>query len=981
MQTEKVSFKKRLLLIGTVLSVFITGFILYVYLLVDQTSRDNIRNIESSQVISQLLARISDQLRQTERDIYELAMLPEEEYQLSVEKNLARLSELKNDLMAVHFDEVPESMHEGEVHREHHQQFVNLGLGLDKAFEKLREPVTRFIDNAMDVNKRFPGMPVLLNELLPRNNQFLEAADLAIIETKQNTSSKRLKNKTLSLFTDARYFWSQQANWVRLFVSNRYGVFGESQKSMEHSLQNRAVYMGEVKKVLAELIELEESGKLDLQQSLSLEEMKTVIDEYEPNFEKAREIYLSKEWRNDLNILRQDVKPGFVRAWNIIRELEEVLNQHNQQSINQSQDAATTVSLFVLLTGVIIFLTFYFGYVLFERIIRKPLIEISMALDAEAKGKPSNIPIRNYVEETNILIHAFGNMKEQVNFRQKRLESILDNAAEGIITIDEHGNIETFNIAAQQLFGYEMSEVLGKNISMLVPSPHRGHHDEYLAHLKNKQSNFAIGELREVYAQSKNGMTFPMSIKVSEMDLGGKHYYTAVVENISQRKAMIENLQRLAEHDSLTGLYNRHFFTEELEKFVLRKRRGDTNHSALLYIDLDNFKYINDTMGHLAGDQLIVEAGSLLKSRTRDTDVLARLGGDEFAILLYRADPLKLEDVAESFRKQFEEYIFKFDGQIVDVGCSIGATVLDESIDSKEQLLAKADFACHEAKRLGRNQIHVYVPEDDAGVSSMSNDIGWTRRIKHALENDRFVLAQQPIYNIGTGENNYYEILIRMLDENDNLIMPSGFLPAAERFSLMTQIDAWVIRHSMKYMETQSQVGNDIRLSINLSASSVEDENILNLIRDSINEFNINPANLIFEVTETIAMGNLQKASSMLRHLQELGCKTALDDFGIGYSSFAYLKDLPVDVVKIDGSFVRDIATDSLHHAMVRSINDIAHEMGKQTVAEFVENQSALAILSNLKVDFGQGYHLGKPEIVDRCMLESIDLHGEKKLA
>ena len=965
MPSQKGSFKKRLITTGAVLSVCIAGFILYVYQLVSQTSRDNIKNIEASQTIKQVLNKISDQLYKTERDVYRLAILPETEYKNSLIISYSELKELSNKLAKIPFIKFHNSLASESLHQKHYHQFHHLSQSLLDSVNELENPIKDFVENAIEVEKRYPGMPILLNELLPRNNQFLEAADLAITETKHSTSDKQSSQRVLELFNQARYLWSQQANWVRLFVSNRYGVFGESKKSMDHSLQNRKLYMNEVKKVIAILVEMDEKGALDLQQSLSIQEMAGIVNEYDTFFIKTRDIYLSEGWRNDLNLLRNNVRPHFIAVGNVLRDFYQVLNSHEQHSIHQSQSVATTISVFVLITGAIIFLTFGAGYFLFEKIIRKPLMDVAQALENEAKGVSSSIAIKNYVVETDTLVKAFDNMKEQVNFRQLRLQSILDNAAEGIITIDEDGNIETFNIAAQHLFGYTSEEVMGKNVSMIIPPEGRDKHDGYLQQLKQGGVSQAIGQIREVYAQTKQGRTFPMSLKLSELNLGGKRYFTAVVENISQRKAMIENLQRLAEHDSLTGLYNRHYFTDELERFVHRHKRGDCNPAALLYIDLDNFKYVNDTMGHLAGDQLIVEAGSLLKSRIRQTDILARLGGDEFAILLYRPKPLRLEEIAETFRKQFTDYVFKFNGQVADICCSIGATMLDDNIDTKEDLLAKADFACHEAKRLGRNRVYIYRPDDDESVSNMSNDIGWIRRIKQALENNRFKLAYQAIHPINQDEEPYNEILIRMLDDDDTIIMPSGFLPAAERFSLMTQIDAWVIEHAMTYMAEQSTTHKPIKLSINLSASSIENEKTLDLIKHNIRKNKLDAQNLVFEVTETIAMGNISKASTMLTQLQKLGCKTALDDFGIGYSSFAYLKDLPVDIVKIDGSFVKGIAANPLHLAMVRSINDIAHAMGKQTIAEFVEDQKILATLKELKVDFAQGYHFGKPKIIE----------------
>ena len=981
MQAEKVSFRRRLIVTGVLLSSLILGFILYVYQLLDKTAQNNITNIESSKMTHRLLNRISDQLHKTESDVYELAILPDKKFEASIHGNLDQLNRLSQELASQLFNEIGQSLPEENQHRQHYQSFRQLSQELVISVQDLENPVTTFCENAIEIEKRYPGIPILLNELLPRNNQFIEAVDLAIIDLKQSDRSGGDKDEILNLFTDVRYFWSQQTNWLRLFVANRYGVFGESTRSMERSIQNKDIYMEQVKKGLLKLEKYEQREELELQQSLSFNEMTSIIDDYEYYVSQVKKIYMSDGWRNDLIILKQDVKPNFLKVRSIVRELSEILNIYDQHSIHQSQSAASTVSIFVLITGATIFLTFAVGYFLFEKIIRRPLLQVAMALDAEAKGQTSNITIRNYVNETDILIQAFSNMKKQVRTRQQRLQSILDNAAEGILTIDENGLIETFNVAAQKLFGYEDEDITEKNIALLIPPKEQNKRDDISSFFNNGEGKDILGRTHEVVGKTRIGVTFPMSIKLGEMYLEDKRYLTAVVENISKRKAMIDNLQRLAEHDSLTGLYNRHYFTEELEKFVMRKIRGDKNYVALLYIDLDNFKYVNDTMGHLAGDQLIVEAASILNSRARDGDILARLGGDEFAVLLYRPDPTLIEEVAESFRRRLEEYTFKFKGKVVDVACSIGAAVLDDTIKTREQLLAKADFACHEAKRLGRNRVHVFTPDDDDSVTNMSNDIGWTHRIKHALEHDRFVLASQPICNTVTNEQEYAEILIRMLDEKDELIMPAGFLPAAERFGFISQIDTWVIEHSIKYINKQKALGNQIKLSINLSAKSIEDQSVILNIKNLINEYDIDPGSIMFEVTESAAMGNLQKASNTLRQLQELGCKTALDDFGIGYSSFAYLKDLPIDVVKIDGSFVKDSATDSLHYAMVRSINDIAHEMNKQTVAEFVENESVLAVLKELKVDYGQGYYLGKPEVIADFLPQKTDSLKSKRIA
>jgi diguanylate cyclase (GGDEF)-like protein len=394
---------------------------------------------------------------------------------------------------------------------------------------------------------------------------------------------------------------------------------------------------------------------------------------------------------------------------------------------------------------------------------------------------------------------------------------------------------------------------------------------------------------------------------------------------------------------------------------VVRQEQREHVKVALLYIDLDNFKYINDSLGHLAGDQLIVEIASLLRDETRGSDMIGRIGGDEFAVLVYHVEPTMLHPVAERFRRAIAHYTFKYDGKTFDSSCSIGAALFNAEITEKEQILAQADFACHEAKREGRNCVHVYTSDDAKRMSLLSSDMGWTRTIKESLLNDGFLLAYQPIVQFPDQTVTHYEVLVRMLDVAGELIMPAGFLPSAERFGLMTQIDEWVINHALQQLADVHRRDPDIGFSINLSGSSIEDERMLTVIKQALSEYAVPADKVLFEVTESVAMASLSKASAMLNELRQLGCSTALDDFGVGYSSFAYLKELPVDFVKIDGSFIRDLEDNTLNQAFVRSINDIAHEMGKFTIAEFVEDSTTVHLLSAAGVDYGQGFHFGRP--------------------
>jgi diguanylate cyclase (GGDEF)-like protein/PAS domain S-box-containing protein len=558
-------------------------------------------------------------------------------------------------------------------------------------------------------------------------------------------------------------------------------------------------------------------------------------------------------------------------------------------------------------------------------------------------------------------------MQQHVDSRQKRLESILDNAGEGIITISEERRIETFNNAAQALFGYGAEEVAGRDVQYLLAEPKIEENAQFLRRLLGADP--LKGGRRfttTVTAKRANGDAFPLSVNLSELRVDDRLLFIAIVEDVSERQAMVQHLKHLAEHDSLTGLYNRQYFMEELERVVNRAARKRSGvQYGLLYIDLDNFKFVNDTLGHIAGDKVLVEVTSLLRKRLRKSDLLARLGGDEFAVLLYEVDMPQAEQAAEFYRQQLSEYVYRYEGKAIDVGCSIGVAMFTPDVHNKEDLLARADIACHIAKRTGRNSVHVYEPDDKENMTIMYADMGWARRIKHAIETNQFMFACQPIAHTQSLVVSSYEVLLRLRDENDVFVMPAGFLPSAERFGLMLDIDRWIINHAIAALGALRRTNPHLRYSVNLSSKAVCDGGILDTIKEALGRYGVDPAAITFEITETVAIGNMGMAVQFLEQLRALGCFTALDDFGVGYSSFAYLKDLPVDYVKIDGSFVKDVGENVLHRAMVKSMNEVAHAIGKQTVAEFVESAESLGVLREIGVDYVQGYHIGMPMVVD----------------
>jgi len=663
--------------------------------------------------------------------------------------------------------------------------------------------------------------------------------------------------------------------------------------------------------------------------------------------------------------LENTIQPLFVQGWINIDQIQAQLDDIMAENILSSVDATSTLYNYIWIYSSFTFTLLIAGYMVFEYAVRKPLVKFSIAMEAYGSDT-SNAPELNFnIEETSSLLRSFNNMQAQVNSRQWYLESILDNAGEGIITVNKDKLIETFNTAAKNLFGYTSEEIIGREIFVLFPKDDNDEHSNYYHDLFSTDKHLPLPEINAtINARKKNATQFPLSIKTTNLELEGRHISIAIVDDVSEREFMIKNLRRMAEHDALTGLYNRQYFMEKLENTVAIINRGNTLNCALLYIDLDNFKFVNDTLGHLAGDRVLVEVTAILSQYVTKRDVIGRIGGDEFGILLNNVNNRQALKAGEQYRKQLASYIFKYGGKEIDIGCSIGIALFNDNIVSKEDILARADIACHIAKNTGKNRVHLYEPKDQSNRISMYADIGWARQIKDAIDQDNFILAKQPIINTDTGELLSYEILLRMKDSNNDIILPNGFLPSAQRIGLMIDIDKWVLSKAISTLKHSRVTDPNIRYSINLSAKAICDPEILMIITDALYTNQIEPNAITFEITEDTAIANMEMAVKFLHQLEELGCKTALDDFGTGYSSFSYLKDLPVDYVKIDGSFVHNIDSDKLNLAMVKAMNEVAHATGKKTVAEFVTNEKILNKVKSIGIDYAQGFHIGKPELI-----------------
>ena len=435
-------------------------------------------------------------------------------------------------------------------------------------------------------------------------------------------------------------------------------------------------------------------------------------------------------------------------------------------------------------------------------------------------------------------------------------------------------------------------------------------------------------------------------------------------------ECMTGEMSYQASHDMLTGLINRREFEARLEKAIADVRQNKRNH-VLCYMDLDEFKVVNDTCGHVAGDALLQNLAKHLADEIRTTDTIARLGGDEFGLLLPLCNIDKAREIANNLRKTIKDFQFVWDKKAFDVGVSIGLVEINENMRTLNDILKAADSACYVAKDLGKNRIHIY-HDDDIQLTQRLGDMHSAQAVQKSLADDRFVLYAQEIRANNDCKIQWHgEFLIRMLGEKNEIIPPNNFIPAAERYNLMVDIDKWVVNKAFSYIKQLEQKYNDsVLCSINLSGQSICDEGFLKYIINQLNESNISPSSVCFEITETAVVSNFFYAEKLLQILKGMGCSFSLDDFGSGLSSFGYLKKLDVDYLKIDGSFVKSMLDDDKDYALVKSINQIGKEMGMKTIAEFVENEALHKKLIAMGVDYSQGYGIAKPvplsSIVDK---------------
>jgi diguanylate cyclase (GGDEF)-like protein/PAS domain S-box-containing protein len=552
----------------------------------------------------------------------------------------------------------------------------------------------------------------------------------------------------------------------------------------------------------------------------------------------------------------------------------------------------------------------------------------------------------------------------------RQLSFHVENSPLAVIECDRTCRVQRWSAQAERIFGWRAEEVLGKN-----PFDWRFVHEFDIQKVKRVWRDLMTGSaLRQIvrtrnYTKAGDVLLCEWYNSALADETGQVVSVVSLVQDVTEAHELSEQLSFHAAHDPLTGLPNRGEFERCLQAAVDSARAEAAEHT-MCYLDLDRFKVINDTCGYVAGDELLCQLGRMLPARVRRGDLLARLGGDEFGILMENCATEHAKRAAHEIREAIEEFRFAWEGKRFGLGVSIGLAPVTAASQTVTSVMAAADAACHAAKEHGRNRIHVY-REGDAELEQRQSEMQWVQRIQAALDEGRFRLYFQPIVPVedDDAKGEHYELLLRMV-EGGEVVPPGLFLPAAERYHLVDKLDRWVISEALGWLSAHPGHLEQLYLcSINVSGQSLSDEEFLTFVTRCLDDTDLPPEKLCFEITETAAIANLTSANRFMSVLRGWGCKFALDDFGIGFSSFAYLKSLPVDFLKIDGVFIRNILNDPFDLAMVKSINEIGQALGKKTIAEFVESQAIMEKLRlrHIGIDYAQGYYVGAPQPLEEA--------------
>ncbi|WJW74808.1 EAL domain-containing protein [Thiohalobacter sp. IOR34] len=939
------SLRGRYILIATLLFALLGSGVLLGHFFVQQTLHSHHQKMQQQVRVADLVHDLMLRVSALKTSLLDFIILPEEQPRQALQ---AADQELAGSIASL-------------AQMDWLQQrggFRDLLQDLERDSRQLRVEIRSLMQLRSDPEKTFPFTTVMI-ELADINAGFLGAVAAALEDGATDAAGREVRR----LLEECRYNWVRVIADFRLLVAIRFGVFtGDSRHAFDLRVENIEMFLQQVATGLLRLAELEEAGRLEFEVSEALAQMRQAHAAGRSRYLQSIEMLRSPAWRADLTALEQRLRPLFASLESSLTGLYDQLEASWVESMRDMGRIAQQLLDFLwwLLVGGIV--TTFLGYLFFDRAVLKPIGDVATALRSEAHGGGGEVSFQPGARETRDLCEAFSEMREQVNSRQQRLANILDNTAEAIITIDEGGCIETFNVAAERLLGYRSEEVIGQSLGRLMPEAHGHRHDGYLhEYLKGGLFRHVLGNERELCMRRKDGSEVPVSIKVSETLISGRRLFTALVVDITERKAMLARLQHMAERDPLTNLPNRALFQDRLGHAMAvadHARKG----FALLFIDLDKFKHINDSLGHQTGDKVLQFVAGRLLEQVRESDTVARLGGDEFTLILEGMNQIEqAARVAHKILHRLGQPLW-VDGHEFHLRASIGIAFYPEDGETADELLKHADIAMYQAKTTGAGGYQFFSPQ--MNVAAMERLV-LEEALRQAVQQGQFELHFQPKVEIASNRIIGAEALLRWRHPERGIIAPDSFIPLAEESGLIVPIGEWVLRTACQQAVRMGCFGEGSRgpcsMAVNVSPRQFQQPDFVSQVERIIAETGVDPGCLELELTEGILIHDFNDVSHKLGALSALGVRLSVDDFGTGYSSLAYLKRLPIDVLKVDRSFVRDVSQDVNDAVIVEAILAMAQHLGKYVSAEGVEDESQLDFLRRNGCDAYQGYLFSRP--------------------